>query len=218
MYDILLFDLDGTLTDSKEGITKSVQYALEHFGIIENDLEKLTCFIGPPLVSQFEAYCGFSREQALEITAKFRERYNKIGLWENALFPGIAEMLATLKNAGKRLLVATSKPETIAIQILEKFGVLDYFETVSGSDYAVGRETKSQVIEEALKRIGRSKEEVSDVLMIGDRKHDVEGAAEFRMDCVGVKFGFAKEGELEEAGAIAVVDTVEELTEKLLVL
>ncbi len=232
MYDILLFDLDGTLTNSKEGITKSVQYALKHFGIYEEDLNKLTCFIGPPLTAQFEAYCGVSREKALEITEKFRERYNTVGLWENELFPGIADMLKELKRAGKRLAVATSKPEETAIRILEKFQVLEYFETVSGSEMDKGRTTKSEVIEEALIRLGciRAKKPDSGsgsvkyherwnterILMIGDRMHDVEGAAVFQMDCAGVGFGFAEEGELERAGAIFVADTVEELKEKLL--
>lgn len=235
MYDILLFDLDGTLTNSKEGITKSVQYALKHFGFPEEDLDKLTCFIGPPLTDQFEAYCGVSREKALEITAKFRERYNTIGLWENELFPGIADMLAVLKKAGKRLAVATSKPEDTAKRILGKFQVLEYFETVSGSEMDKGRTTKSEVIEEALIRMGCSRKDgkrpdglepaekfppefwdTERILMIGDRKHDVEGAAAFHMDCAGVGFGFAEEGELEQAGAVFVADTVEELKERLL--
>ena len=235
MYDILLFDLDGTLTNSKEGITKSAQFALKHFGIYEEDLDKLTCFIGPPLTDQFEAYCGVSREKALEITAKFRERYNTVGLWENELFPGIADMLDALKKAGKRLAVATSKPEETAVRILDKFQVLDFFETVSGSEMDMGRTTKSEVIEEALIRMGcRRKEgkmpdsgsvqgglsrklwDTEHILMIGDRKHDVEGAAMFHMDCAGVKFGFAEEGELEQAGAIFVADTVEDLKERLL--
>lgn len=235
MYDILLFDLDGTLTNSKEGITKSVQYALGHFGFFEEDLDKLTCFIGPPLTAQFEVYCGVSREKALEITEKFRERYNTIGLWENELFPGIAEMLEVLKKAGKRLAVATSKPEETAIRILDKFQVLEYFETVSGSEMDRGRTTKSEVIEEALIRLGCIRKDVKSpdgleapgefspglqdtrrILMIGDRKHDVEGAAVFHMDCAGVKFGFAEEGELERAGAVFVADTVEELRKRLL--
>lgn len=139
MYDILLFDLDGTLTNSKEGITKSAQFALKHFGIYEEDLDRLTCFIGPPLTDQFEVYCGISREKALEITAKFRERYNTVGLRENELFPGIADMLDALKKAGKRLAVATSKPEETAVRILDKFRVLDFFETVSGSEMDMGR-------------------------------------------------------------------------------
>lgn len=231
MYDILLFDLDGTLTNSKEGITKSVQYALKHYGIYEEDLEKLTCFIGPPLTDQFQVYCGFSREKALEVREKFRERYDTIGLWENELFPGTADMLKALKNAGKRLAVATSKPETTAKRILDRFQVLEYFETVSGSDMEQGRSTKSQVIEEALIRMGcgwKGSQETTtaeepqriwktdNILMIGDRKHDVKGAAVFHIDCAGVKFGFAEEGELEQAGAIFVAETVEELKNKLL--
>lgn len=231
MYDILLFDLDGTLTNSKEGITKSVQFALKHYGIYVDDLEQLTCFIGPPLVDEFQKYCGFSREKALEVREKFRERYDTIGLWENELYPGTADMLESLKNAGKRLAVATSKPETTAKRILEKFRVLDYFETVSGSNMEQGRSTKSQVIEEALIRMncewdedptekgtGNAKRRwnTEHILMIGDRKHDVEGAAAFHMDCVGVKYGFAPEGELEQAGVLFVVESAEELKNRLL--
>ncbi len=233
MYDILLFDLDGTLTDSKEGITKSVQYALRHYGIYEEDLEKLTCFIGPPLEEEFQEYCGFSMEKALEVREKFRERYDTVGLWENRLFPGIPDMLNAVRDAGKRLAVATSKPETTAKRILDKFQILDFFETVSGSDMEQRRTTKSQVIAEALCRMGCKREKsrktdgkeeqaelwrTDNILMIGDRKHDVEGAAAFHMDCAGVGFGFADEGELEQAGAVFVVKTVEELKNRLLAL
>jgi phosphoglycolate phosphatase len=227
MYDILLFDLDGTLTNSKEGITKCVQYALKHYGWPEEDPEKLTCFIGPPLTDQFQEYCGVSRQKALEITKKFRERYNTVGLWENALYPGIPEMLAALKEKGKRLAVATSKPEVTAKRILERFQVIEYFETVAGSDPETDRSTKSQVIEEALLRLGCRKKvlptgecteewDTEHILMVGDRKHDVEGAAAFHMDCAGVLFGFAEEGELEQAGALFVADTVETLKNRLL--
>ena len=169
------------------------------------------------------------------MTAKFRERYTTVGLWENELFPGIPDMLTALKKAGKRMAVATSKPEEIAVRILEKFQILDFFETVSGSEMDMGRTTKSEVIEEALIRLGccRKKEQETDagsaisewnqrqwnterILMIGDRRHDVEGAAVFQMDCAGVKFGFAEEGELEQTGAVFVAETVEELKERLL--
>ncbi len=216
MYRILLFDLDGTLTNPKEGITKSAQYALDYYGIHVEDLDKLTCFIGPPLQESFQEFYGFSKEKAWEATLKFRERYGTVGLWENEIFPGMAGMLKKLKEAGKRLAVATSKPEPLAEKILDKFQISEYFEVVSGSELEGGRITKSEVIEEALRRLGRKPDDCRDILMVGDRKHDVEGAAVFGMDCMGVSFGFAEEGELEEAGAIDTADTVEELTEKLL--
>ncbi len=216
MYQILLFDLDGTLTNPKEGITKSAQYALDYYGIHVEDLDKLTCFIGPPLQESFQEFYGFSKEKAWEATLKFRERYGTVGLWENEIFPGMAGMLKRLKEAGKRLAVATSKPEPLAEKILDKFQILEYFEVVSGGELEGGRITKSEVIAEALRRLGRKPEDCRDILMVGDRKHDVEGAAVFGMDCLGVSFGFAEEGELEAAGAIDTADTVEELTEKLL--
>ncbi len=216
MYQILLFDLDGTLTNPKEGITKSAQYALDYYGIHVGDLDKLTCFIGPPLQESFQEFYGFSKEKAWEATLKFRERYGTVGLWENEIFPGMAGMLKRLKEAGKRLAVATSKPEPLAEKILDKFQILEYFEVVSGSELEGGRITKSEVIGEALRRLGRKPDDCRDILMVGDRKHDVEGAAVFGMDCLGVSFGFAEEGELEAAGAIDTADTVEELTEKLL--
>lgn len=216
MYQILLFDLDGTLTNPKEGITKSARYALDFYGIHVEDLDKLTCFIGPPLQESFQEFYGFSKEKAWEATLKFRERYGTVGLWENEIFPGIADMLKRLKEAGKRLAVATSKPEILAEKVLDRFQILEYFEVVAGSELEGNRITKSEVIEEALRRLGRRPEDCRDILMVGDRKHDVEGATAFGMDCLGVSFGFAEEGELEAAGAIDTADTVEELEEKLL--
>ena len=212
MYDTLLFDLDGTLTDPKEGITKCVQYALKSFQIDEENRDNLTCFIGPPLRESFRVYYGFDEEQANRATQKYRERFETIGLYENKVFDGIKEMLQQLQASGKCLAVATSKPEVYAKKILEKYELLAYFEEVVGSEIDGTRAEKSEVIQEAFKRLGLSEEQKQQVLMIGDRKHDILGAKKCGIHSVGVQFGYAEPNELELAGADYIVNTVEELT------
>lgn len=216
MYQYILFDLDGTLTNPKEGITKSVRYALKYYGIEEPDLDNLVKFIGPPLQDSFSEYYGFSKEKAMEAVFKMRERYKTAGKFENEIYEGIPELLAELKKEGKILAVATSKPETFSIEILEHFHILKYFDVVAGANLDGTRTRKWEVIEEALNRLKIGKESYSKVLMIGDRKHDVEGAGHFGIACGGVYYGFAQENELEEAGAVFTVNTVKELREKIM--
>lgn len=211
MYQYIFFDLDGTLTDPKEGITKSVQYALSRMGIEEPDLKKLERFIGPPLKESFEEYYGFTSEMAKEGIGYYREVFQTEGLYQNELLPGVPQMLGALKEAGKILCIASSKPEPFVCKILEHFHIDNYFENVCGSNLDETRTKKAEVIEELLKRLRISGEERSKVLMVGDRKHDVEGAAVFGIPCVGLSMGYAAEGELEKAGAVAVVDSMEEL-------
>ena len=213
-YTYLLFDLDGTLTDPKEGITKSVQHALKAFGIEEPDLDKLTVFIGPPLVPSFMEFYGLDHEQALEAVKVYRERFSTVGLYENRVLEGIPEMLARLKAKGKVLAVASSKPEVFVLKILEHFGLRDYFDEVVGALLDETRTAKKDVIEEALRRL--KIKDRSEVLMIGDRKHDAEGARLCGLDSLGVYTGFAEEGELEEAGATFVCHSVEEMAERLI--
>lgn len=211
MYQYILFDLDGTLTNPKEGITRSVQYALKHYGIEEENLDNLVCFIGPPLQDSFQNYYGFSPEKSMEAVEKMRERYRTVGLYENEIFPGIESLLRELKEQGKVLAVSTSKPTEFSLKILERFRILQYFDVVVGSNLDGTRTNKWEVIEETLKQLDIKPEKYQKVLMIGDRKHDVEGAKRFAIDCGGVYYGFAPEGELEEAGALFTVKTVEEL-------
>ena len=213
-YTYLLFDLDGTLTDPKEGITKSVQHALKAFGIEEPDLDKLTVFIGPPLVPSFMEFYGLDHEQALEAVKVYRERFSTVGLYENRVLEGIPEMLARLKAEGKVLAVASSKPEVFVLKILEHFGLRDYFDEVIGALLDETRTAKKDVIEEALRRLAIK--DRSEVLMIGDRKHDAEGARLCGLDSLGVYTGFAEEGELEEAGATFVCHSIEEMAERLI--
>lgn len=216
MYQYMLFDLDGTLTNPKEGITKSVQYSLKHFGIEEENLDNLVCFIGPPLLDSFNEYYGFSLEKSAEAVIKMRERYMTVGKFENEIFEGIPELLRDLKEKGKILAVSTSKPTKTSLEILEHFDILKYFDVVVGANLDGTRTRKWEVIDETLKQLKIEPSDYGKVLMVGDRKHDVEGAAKFGIDCGGVYYGFAPEGELEEAGAVFVVDTVEELRDKLL--
>lgn len=212
MKDIILFDLDGTLTDPKEGITKCVQYALAHFGIDVDDLNELMCFIGPPLIESFQSFYGFTPEKAEEAVAKYRERFKDVGIFENGIYDGIIELLAECKAAGKKICLATSKPEQFATRILERYKMAEYFDEAVGSTMDGSVNAKCDVINEAFRRMGiDSLEKKARVIMVGDRKHDIIGAKQCGIESVGVRFGYAEEGELEAAGADYIVDTVEEL-------
>ena len=212
MYQYLMFDLDGTLTDPREGITRSVQYALRHMGIEETDLTKLEPFIGPPLLESFTEYYDFSMEQAREAVEYYREYFRVTGVYQNRLFDGVPELLADLKSHGKVIATASSKPEPFVRLILEHCQVDAYFDHICGGSMDESRLSKEDVIEELLcSRMRLPKEEWKHVLMIGDRRHDVEGAAKFGIPCLGLSMGFAAEGELEKAGAVLVVDSMEEI-------
>lgn len=219
MFQYCLFDLDGTLTDPREGITRSVQYALHHFGIEEPDLKKLEPFIGPPLKDSFMEFYGFTEEQAEEAMKFYRERFAPIGIYENEVFEGIPEMLRHLHQNGQKLAVASSKPIGFVRQILQHFEIDGYFDVIVGSELDGTRSTKEEVVEEALSQLGilelSGEERKNNCAMVGDRKFDIQGAKAYGLTGVGVSFGFAGEGELEEAGADIIVDTVTEL-EKLL--
>ena len=208
---VILFDLDGTLTDSGPGITACVQYALEKMGRPEPDLKKLEVFIGPPLMDQFMAYAGFSKEEAEEATKYYRERYTKTGMFENALYPGIEELLAYLKDQGCVLAVASSKPEVYVRQILEHFHLTGYFTEIVGAELEEGGiSKKEEVIEEALKRLHMESSR-QDVVMVGDRCYDVLGAHACGIQCIGVAYGYGSMDELIKAGVTYVADSVEEL-------
>lgn len=208
-YTTFFFDLDGTITDSSLGITNSVLYALKKFEIEETDREKLCKFIGPPLTDSFEKYYGLSGEKRWEAVEYYREYYRDKGIFENHVYEGFEEMLKKLKEAGKKLVVATSKPEPFARQIMEHFGLSGYFDYVAGMELDGRRGTKVEVIRYALKECGI--EDVSKVLMVGDREHDVIGAREVGMDCLGVLYGFGTLEELESAGAAYIAETVEDI-------
>ncbi|MDE7030323.1 MAG: HAD family hydrolase [Lachnospiraceae bacterium] len=216
MFDYILFDLDGTLTDPKAGITRSVQYALRALGIEEPSLDKLEPFIGPPLSDSFREFYGLDEERIQTAIAKYRERFAVQGIYENAIYPGIAQMLAQLKTGGKRLSIASSKPTEFVERILDYFEIRAYFDHIVGSNMDGTRSRKEEVVEEALRRMVPSgmppSEKKAAVAMVGDRRFDIEGAKEHGITAVGVSFGYAPEGELAQAGADFIVNTVEELS------
>ena len=195
-WKYLLFDLDGTLTDPMQGITRSVQYALRHFGIDEPDLRKLCPFIGPPLADSFRERYGMSPADAETAVAKYREYYAPKGIFENEIYPGIPELLAATSAAGCVNVMATSKPTPFAEQIAAHFGFAQYFTLVSGSTFDGTRTTKADVIRYALDTLGIAPQEA---VMIGDRRYDIEGAAETGLASIAVGWGYASPGELEAA-------------------
>lgn len=212
--EYFLFDLDGTLTDPKEGITKCVQYALDFYGVHAQNQDELLPFIGPPLVDSFEMFYGFSHEKALDATKKYRERFATVGLFENYPYEGMDKLLGDLKGQGKTLALATSKPEVFAKRILDKFDLSQYFDCITGSELSGERSQKHEVIEEALRRLGIACRE--SCIMIGDRKYDIIGAKACGLKTVGVRYGYAEDGELEQFGAEYIADTVEDLHKLLM--
>lgn len=213
MYDIILFDLDGTLTDPKPGITKCVQYALEKMGIVEDDLEKLTPFIGPPLTTSFKDFYHMNDEEANQALQYYRERFSTIGLYENAVYEGIKELLEKLQSQGKMIFVATSKPTIFSIKILEHFGLISFFKAVIGSELDGTRVEKNEVIEFVLTQIDQP--DLKKIIMVGDRKFDILGARENGIDVIGVAYGYGSYDELTLAKPTYIVNTVSELEEIL---
>lgn len=211
MIRTVLFDLDGTLTDSREGIVNSVKYAIEKLGGIMPDQQTLLKFIGPPLQESFMAYCGYDTETAARGVEVFRERYEPVGQYENQPAPGLRELLARLKERGYTLALASSKPEKLCLSICERFGFTQSLQTIVGSPIGADWQ-KADVIREVMRRLGLAEADKPSMLMVGDRKYDVLGAAECGLPCVGVEFfGYAAPGELAQAGAAAVVHTAAEL-------
>lgn len=210
MYRYILFDLDGTLTDSKEGIMNCFKYAVEKLGDQPPADEKLLTFIGPPLKQSF-ASLGYDDEKVELAIRYYRERYEPIGKYENAPVIGGIELCAHLKAKGYHMAVASSKPQHMCVDICTHFGFSPYLDHIVGPS-AHNNWTKADVIREALRLFGLANADLSQVLMVGDRMYDVYGAKECGIDCIGVEFfGYAAPGELMNAGAIAVVDSTEAL-------
>ncbi|MDO4554328.1 MAG: HAD family hydrolase [Lachnospiraceae bacterium] len=210
--EIVLFDLDGTLTNPMIGITKSVQYALKKFGIEEPDLWNLTKFIGPPLMYSFETFYGFSKEEAAKAVEYYREYYSPTGIFENKAYDGMKELLESLKSRGMILAVATSKPEEYAIRILDHFEMSEYFTYIGGA-LMNGRTDKAQVISYVLETLSAN---LDKTIMVGDREHDILGAKKNHLDSIGVLYGYGNRQELEKAGADWIVADVDELREQLI--
>ncbi len=215
MYHTILFDLDGTLTDPGEGITNSVAYALKHYGIEVEDRKSLYPFIGPPLHESFMRYFGMSEETALEAVEVYREYFSVKGLLENRPYDGIEELLRSLRDAGKRLIVATSKPEGFSVRILEHFGLAKYFDLICGAlMHPPKGYGKADVIRDALERCAIK--DLDGVVMVGDRLHDVEGAHKIGLPAIGVLYGYGDRPELENAGADHIASDIPELSGLLL--
>ena len=216
MFTHIFFDLDGTLTDPAQGITNSFIHALKYFGREIPSYEELCNLIGPPLPYSFETILGFPKEKVMEAVAKYREYFATKGLYENSVYPGIPELLQTLKANGKHLVVATSKPEEYSIKIIDHFGLSKYFDFVCGSLMDESRSKKSEVISYALQRCGLSESDKERVLMVGDRHHDIEGAQQNGLKSCGVLFGYGSRTELEDAGADYIAEDINELSEVII--
>ncbi len=209
MYNTILFDLDGTLTDPGIGITNSVAYALKKWNITVSDRSELYKFIGPPLMDSFEKYYGFSQEQCRAALGFYREYFAEKGIFENKVYDGIPQLLSAIKKQGKKVVLATSKPDEFAVTILKHFGLFGYFDFIAGASMDETRNKKSDVIAYALEALGL--EDTKELLMVGDRDCDVLGAARFGIDSLGVTYGYGSPYELKTAGATYIVDKVSDI-------
>jgi len=211
-YKYILFDLDGTITESKEGITKSVQYALKKFGIIVESLDLLEKFIGPPLKYSFSEYYGFDEKQSLQAVQYYREYFEKKGIMENKIYDHIEDLLKKLKELNLKLIIATSKPTKFSNIILNSFNLYQYFDAVVGSNMNGTRCTKGEVIKHVVEKYNINPEEA---VMIGDRKYDMIGAKQNNMDCIGVTYGYGSLEELKNEKPTYIVDSVNGILGKI---
>jgi phosphoglycolate phosphatase len=210
-YTTILFDLDGTLTESGLGITRSAAYAFERLGLPVPSQEILDTFVGPPLVTSFMKHAGLDEEGALHATQLYRERFSTIGWKENKLYPGIPELLEALVHKGHKLYIATSKPEFMTLQILERFGIIQYFTKICGASTDSSRNTKEAVIAYLLEQCDNRE----DMVMVGDTVYDVRGAAFHGIPAIGVSWGYGNTEDMEREGAIAIAHSTEELIKLL---
>lgn len=215
MFQYILLDFDGTICDSAEGIVKCVQYALRDQGI-EEPLENLYCFCGPPLADMFQAGYGMTPEQALHAVDKYRERYNRTGVWESRLYDGMDTLIRDLRAAGRKLAVASSKPVTFIRQLLDRFGILNEFDAIVGAELDGSFGHKAEVVERALALLGVTEQTRSQAVLVGDRHYDVDGAHAQHIACIGAGYGYAEPEELVRAGADLVVPSVAALRSLLL--
>ncbi|UOE53479.1 HAD family hydrolase [Cytobacillus oceanisediminis] len=213
-YKIILFDLDGTLSDPKVGITKSVQYALEKLGIIETNLDKLECFIGPPLQVSFSEYYGFNEEKSQKAIDFYRERFKQRGMFENELYSNLSPFLKSLKEQQYTLTVATSKPTVFSEQILKYFNIDHYFDLVVGSNLDGTRTSKTEIIQYILDK--HKNYTLDNFIMMGDRKHDIIGANNVGIDSIGVTYGYGSFEELSEFNPTYIVHSIDQIKEILM--
>ena len=210
-HEVILFDLDGTITDSGPGIMNSAQYALKKFGIMNPDRAVLRRFVGPPLTDSFQRFFGLSQSEAEKAVEYYREYYRAGGIFENEVYKGIEELLQGLKAGNCKVYLATSKPQVFSKQILEHFGIASYFDGIVGSFLDGTRVEKSEVIAEALRLAGAAPGDRNRAVMAGDREYDILGAHKLGIRAAGVLYGYGSREELEKAGADWIVDSPEEL-------
>lgn len=210
MKKTILFDLDGTLTDSGEGIINCAIYAMEHFGVPIPPREELRVFVGPPLTETFPKF-GIAPENVMEAVALFRKRYVPTGMFENKPYPGIRELLTQLRADGHTLCVATSKPETMALGILEHFDLAKYFHHICGATLDHTRDGKSEVISYLMTQC----QSADPWIMVGDTVFDIVGAAAHGIPAIGVAWGYGVVEEMQQAGASAIVYDTQQLLEQL---
>ena len=217
MYKYVLFDLDGTISDPKVGICTSVQQALKKFGIDVADINTLTPFIGPPLRDSFRDFYHIKPEDMEDVIAAYRARFSTVGLFENDLYDGIPELLKALKENGRKLALASSKPRVFVEKILDHFGISQYFDVIMGSELDGTRENKSEIIAECLRLFELDPSgDLSETVMVGDRKYDIEAANAAGLPNIAVSYGYGSEEELSKAGAKVIAGTVKELENILL--
>ena len=217
MYKYVLFDLDGTISDPKVGICTSVQQALKKFGIDVADINTLTPFIGPPLRDSFRDFYHIKPEDMEDVIAAYRARFSTVGLFENDLYDGIPELLKALKENNRKLALASSKPRVFVEKILDHFGISQYFDVIMGSELDGTRENKSEIIAECLRLFELDPSgDLSETVMVGDRKYDIEAANAAGLPNIAVSYGYGSEEELSKAGAMVIAGTVKELENILL--
>lgn len=215
MYKYILFDLDGTLTDPAEGITNSVAYSLSKYGIEVSDKKELYKFIGPPLKDSYIEYYGFSESDAVKAIEYYREYFKPKGMFENEVYEGVPELLEELKRSGKKIILATSKPEVFSTEILKHFDLYKYFDFVSGATLDGTRSKKADIIAYAISEMGITEKEKC--LMVGDRAQDINGAIANGIDSLGVLFGYGDREELESAGATYIAESVKDIIKYVMI-
>ncbi|MDA3022835.1 MAG: HAD-IA family hydrolase [Actinomycetota bacterium] len=203
---VVLFDLDGTITDSAPGIIACIRYALADMGLEGPADDVMRNFLGPPLVDTFINHFGVTPAESKQMIAKYRERYHDIGEYENSVYPGLLEILTDLSARGAIVATATSKPTASATRILAHFELDGYFTFIGGAEMHGARQHKADVIAHTLEELGIDDPAATDIHMVGDRSHDVLGAKQFGIPTIGVLWGYGSEAELAEAGAVAIVD------------
>lgn len=215
-YQWIIFDLDGTLTDSQAGIIRSLQYALKKFGLTKAE-EELLAFIGPPLIDSFKEHCGFDEKKARQAVDYYREYYTERGIYENAVYPGIPELLARLHGDGRTMALATAKPAVFARRILLHFGLERFFSATAGSSLDGSGTSKSGLIRSMLSELETltGQKRMHNAVMVGDRSFDIMGAQENGIDSIGVEYGYGQPGELASAGSTHLAGSVEELADIL---